>query len=88
MRAHRSYEEEYVIGEFRPDGSHVYMSWGVDCYMHYIDRSTPERAERFDSAQEARKFLEKDRDAKDWHKSHPHAKVLRIITGWTVYPPR
>lgn len=87
MRAHREYKEEWVIGEFTPDGRHVYMGWldGICCYYGDGD---PTKAERFDSAKEARDYLKKEEDAKDWLEQHPKAKVLRMVSGYTVYPPR
>ena len=88
MRAHREYDEEYVIGEFTPDGRHVYMGWldGICCC--YGDVGYPIKAERFDTAKGARAYLKKEEDAKEWLKQHPKAKVLRMVSGFTVYPPR
>lgn len=88
MRAHREYEEEWVIGEFDEYGGHCYMCWGGDHHWCFIDGGNPEKAEKFDTAKEARDFMKKNEDAKVWLEHHPKAKVLRMVSGYTVYPPR
>lgn len=88
MRAHRDCDEEWVVGEFLPDGRHIYMAWGGEGHGCYLDHATPERAEKFDTAQEARDWLRKDPEARHWHENHPKAKVLRMRSGFTVYPPK
>lgn len=86
MRAHRDYVEMWVVGVFRPDGTHIYMTW--DGCGAYGDSCSPEDAEKFESAREAHDWLRKDSEAKAWYKDNPKAKVLRMVAGFTVYPPR
>lgn len=86
MRCHRDIEVFYIIGEFLPDGSHVYMAW--DGCGAYGDTDSGDAAEKFDTAKEAKHYLATNEDAKEWYEQHPKAKVLRMVYGYTVYPPR
>ena len=88
MRSHREYEEQWVVGEFTQDGRHVYMGWldGICCC--YGEVGDPTKAEKFETAKEAKHYLKTDEDAKEWYEQHPKAKVLRMVSGYTVYPPR
>ena len=86
MRSHKIYETEYVIGVFRPDGSHIYMTW--DGCGAYGDSCSPVGAEKFDSAEEAHDWLRKDPDAREWFENNPNAKVVQMVSRYTVYPPR
>lgn len=86
MRAHKIYDTDYVVGVFRPDGSHIYMTW--DGCGNYGDSYSPMCAEKFDSAKEARDYLRKDSKAREWFAYNPEAKVLQMVSRITVYPPR
>ena len=83
-RAHKDFETLYIIGEFCPDGSHVYMAF--DGCGNFGDTYAADAAERFDSVKEAKSFLKQDEDAIDWVGCHPNAKIYQMKLGYIVNP--
>lgn len=75
----------YVVCDPSQPDRIAYMAWGEDGHDCYIDHSTPEHAEKFDSAKEARAYVKKDPDAKRWFEEHPGARILKMRYGFTVY---
>ena len=88
MKSYKELDKHWVIGVFSIDGCHVFMRWGGDGHDCYIDSGTPEGAEEFDTAAQARRWLNSDENARRWHKYHPDARPLRVRSGFIVYAPR
>lgn len=88
MTSHKEYEISYVVCDISIPGRPAYMALGGDGHDCYIDHCTPEKAEKFDTAKEARDWLRKDPEARQWKEQHPKARVLKMRSGFTVYAPR
>lgn len=84
---HTDNDEFWIIGDFE---AKTYAMWGGEGHDCYIETSDPTRAETFSSYQEAKNYLRRDKDMRQWRDSMcdpEYVKPLRVRTTAKVYAP-
>lgn len=77
-------DKDWIVGEMREHKATMFMAWDRGSYG---ETSDPDIAEKFDTMEEALRYVKTDDDALDWMRWHPNATPMLMKSGCAVYLP-